>query len=68
MKNLSFSALERYIYDVLLKEHLPNQELIDKTEDVLFKDLLCDAIEDLRSQGKIKSYKKDKVTYHFTCN
>ena len=68
MKNLTYNAIESYIYDVLFDQHLVNEELIDKTENVLFKEFLYDAIKDLRKQGKIKSYKKDNVMYHYACN
>lgn len=67
MKFVNNTAIERYVFDVLFKEHIPNKDLISKTEDFLFKDSLCNTIDELRRQGKIKSYKKDHVVYHFTC-
>lgn len=68
MKFVNKNALERYVFDVLFKEHLPNNDLVTKTEEFLFKHSLRKTIDSLKSQGKIKSYKKDQIVYHFACD
>lgn len=67
MKQNSMTEIEQSVLNAVKYEHLPSYEILKKVDNISMLLSLYNIIEKLKKEGKIKSYIKGNVKYHFAC-
>lgn len=68
MKQSNLTAIELSVLNAVKNEHLPSYEILKKVDNVSMLLSLYNVIDNLTKKGKVKSYTKEDVKYHFACN
>lgn len=68
MKQLHLSAEEQSVLNAVKQEHLPSYEILKKVDNVSMLLSLYNVIDKLKNKGKVDSYIKEDIKYHFACN
>ena len=64
----NLTAVEQSVLNVVKNQHLPSYEILKKVDNVSMLLSLYNVIDGLQRKGKVKSYIKENVKYHFACN
>ncbi|MFY9242593.1 MAG: hypothetical protein WAO74_06165 [Polaribacter sp.] len=65
MEQLTLTAIEQSVLNVVQQEHLTSFEILKKVENVTLILSLYNIIDQLNSKGVLKSYIKENKKYHY---
>lgn len=65
MQQKNLTDVELNVLNVVRNEHLPSYEILKRVDKISMLLSLYNVIDKLKKEGKIKSYIKGNVKYHF---
>lgn len=65
MEQLTLTAIEQSVLNLVQQEHLTSFEILKKVENVTLILSLYNIIDQLNSKGVLKSYIKENKKYHY---
>lgn len=67
MNQINLTTSQKKVLNALENQHLTSFQILKKVDNISLILVLYNVMDELKSLGVLKSYKKQNKTYHYSC-